>query len=151
MPAGSEHVSLRGWCAQQNHREWWRNTHHRRWRNHFDRVHARERSSSSSNRANEAIRDDPHRLENARPLLSEKIQISGASLISGIGTNVTGATLDIVLALQLVVAIIIALFVAYNIFHYVLFLLAGSTGRCNTGVKSLSWGFKLQGLTWSFV
>ena len=28
---------------------------------------------------------------------------------------------------------------------------AGSTGRCNTGVKSLGWGFKLQGLTWSFV
>jgi hypothetical protein len=30
-------------------------------------------------------------------------------------------------------------------------LLAGSTGRRNTGVKSLCWGFKLQGLTWSFV
>src|SRR6202521_5940379 len=28
---------------------------------------------------------------------------------------------------------------------------AGSTGRCNTGVKSLCWGFKLQGLAWSFV
>ena len=28
---------------------------------------------------------------------------------------------------------------------------AGSTGRCNTGVKSLGWGFKLQGLAWSFV
>src|SRR5260370_36627810 len=28
---------------------------------------------------------------------------------------------------------------------------AGSTGRRNTGVKSLRWGFKLQGLTWSFV
>src|SRR5215218_7082210 len=28
---------------------------------------------------------------------------------------------------------------------------AGSTGRRNTGVKSLCWGFKLQGLTWSFV
>jgi hypothetical protein len=28
---------------------------------------------------------------------------------------------------------------------------AGSTGRGNTGVKSLCWGFKLQGLTWSFV
>jgi hypothetical protein len=27
----------------------------------------------------------------------------------------------------------------------------GSTGRRNTGVKSLCWGFKLQGLTWSFV
>jgi hypothetical protein len=26
--------------------------------------------------------------------------------------------------------------------------LAGSTGRRNTGVKSLCWGFKLQGLTW---
>ena len=26
-----------------------------------------------------------------------------------------------------------------------------STGRRNTGVKSLCWGFKLQGLTWSFV
>jgi hypothetical protein len=25
------------------------------------------------------------------------------------------------------------------------------TGRRNTGVKSLCWGFKLQGLTWSFV
>ena len=31
--------------------------------------------------------------------------------------------MDIVLALQLVSAIVIALFVAYNIFHYVLFLL----------------------------
>src|SRR6266403_2370872 len=28
---------------------------------------------------------------------------------------------------------------------------AGSTGRRNTGAKSLCWGFKLQGLTWSFV
>src|SRR3982074_1482956 len=28
---------------------------------------------------------------------------------------------------------------------------AGSTGRCNTGVKSFCWGFKLQGLAWSFV
>ena len=28
---------------------------------------------------------------------------------------------------------------------------AGSTGQRNTGVKSLCWGFKLQGLTWSFV
>src|SRR5271169_4131359 len=31
------------------------------------------------------------------------------------------------------------------------FLTAGSTGRRNTGLKSLCWGFKLQGLTWSFV
>src|SRR5258708_19430661 len=36
---------------------------------------------------------------------------------------VTGATVDIVLTFQLVVAIVIALFVAYNVFHYVLFLL----------------------------
>src|ERR1019366_5985566 len=28
---------------------------------------------------------------------------------------------------------------------------ASSTGRCNTGVKSLCWGFKLQGLTRSFI
>ena len=28
---------------------------------------------------------------------------------------------------------------------------AGSTGRRNTGVKSLCWRFKLQGLAWSFV
>ena len=28
---------------------------------------------------------------------------------------------------------------------------AGSTDRRNTGVKSLCWGFKLQGLTWPFV
>src|SRR5712692_1391239 len=28
---------------------------------------------------------------------------------------------------------------------------AGSTGRRNTGVKSLCWGFKLQGLTGSFI
>jgi hypothetical protein len=28
---------------------------------------------------------------------------------------------------------------------------AGSTGRRNTSVKSLYWGCKLQGLTWSFV
>src|SRR5271154_91100 len=32
-----------------------------------------------------------------------------------------------------------------------LFLAAGSTGRRNTGVESLCWGFKLQGLTWPFV
>src|SRR5450759_1751144 len=32
-----------------------------------------------------------------------------------------------------------------------LLLAAGSTGRCNTGVKSLRWGFELQGLTWSFI
>jgi hypothetical protein len=31
------------------------------------------------------------------------------------------------------------------------FWLAGSAGRRNTGVKSLCWGFKLQGLTWPFV
>ncbi len=31
------------------------------------------------------------------------------------------------------------------------FASAGSTGRRNTGVKSLCWGFKLQGLTWPFV
>src|SRR6202047_3994675 len=36
---------------------------------------------------------------------------------------VTGATLDFVLTFQLVVVIIIALFVAYNVFHYILFLL----------------------------
>src|SRR5260370_1486777 len=30
-------------------------------------------------------------------------------------------------------------------------LTAGSTGRRNTGIKSLCWGFKLQGLTWPFV
>jgi hypothetical protein len=28
---------------------------------------------------------------------------------------------------------------------------AGSTDRRNTGVKSLCWGFELQGLTWPFV
>src|SRR5260370_20180748 len=28
---------------------------------------------------------------------------------------------------------------------------AGSTGRCNTGVKSLCGGFESQGLTWPFV
>src|ERR1700736_395410 len=28
---------------------------------------------------------------------------------------------------------------------------AGSTGRRNTGVKSLCWSLKLQGLTWPFV
>jgi len=28
---------------------------------------------------------------------------------------------------------------------------AGSTGRCNTGVKSLCWGCESQGLAWSFV
>jgi hypothetical protein len=33
----------------------------------------------------------------------------------------------------------------------VLYSSAGSTGRRNTGVKPLCWGFKLQGLTWSFV
>ena len=30
-------------------------------------------------------------------------------------------------------------------------MVAGSTGRCNTGVKSLCWGFKLQGLARPFV
>ena len=29
--------------------------------------------------------------------------------------------------------------------------LAGSTGRCNTSVKSLCWGLELQGLSWPFV
>ena len=27
----------------------------------------------------------------------------------------------------------------------------GSTSRCNTGVKSLRWGFECQSLTWPFV
>jgi hypothetical protein len=31
------------------------------------------------------------------------------------------------------------------------FIAPGSTDRRNTGVKSLRWGFKLQGLAWSFV
>ena len=31
------------------------------------------------------------------------------------------------------------------------FWVAGSTGRCNTGVKSLCRGFELQGLAWPFV
>jgi hypothetical protein len=31
------------------------------------------------------------------------------------------------------------------------FSVPGSTGRRNTGVKSLCWCFELQGLTWSFV
>jgi len=35
--------------------------------------------------------------------------------------------------------------------EYVRLLGAGSTRRRNTGVKSLCWGFKLQGLRWSFV
>src|SRR5882757_8984086 len=30
-------------------------------------------------------------------------------------------------------------------------LVAGSTGRRNTGVKSLCWGFVFQGLPWPFV
>jgi hypothetical protein len=34
---------------------------------------------------------------------------------------------------------------------YVSSWVAGSTGRRNTGVESLCWSFKLQGLTWSFV
>jgi SAM-dependent methyltransferase len=38
-------------------------------------------------------------------------------------SSVTGATLDIVLTFQLAAAIVIGLFVAYNLFHYVLFLL----------------------------
>src|SRR5476651_1375738 len=28
---------------------------------------------------------------------------------------------------------------------------ASSTGRCNTGVKSLCWGFEFQSLAWPFV
>ncbi len=35
--------------------------------------------------------------------------------------------------------------------HTVRFAAAGSTGRRNTGTKSLCWGFKLQGLTRPFV
>src|ERR1039457_6284393 len=35
--------------------------------------------------------------------------------------------------------------------HFVRNRSAGSTGRCNTGVKSLCWGFELQRLPWSFV
>jgi hypothetical protein len=31
------------------------------------------------------------------------------------------------------------------------FKFASSTGRRNTGIKSLCWRFKLQGLAWSFV
>jgi len=38
-----------------------------------------------------------------------------------------------------------------TLIEMVRFQIAGSTGRRNTGVKSLCWGFKLQGLTWSFV
>jgi hypothetical protein len=34
---------------------------------------------------------------------------------------------------------------------HVRFRSAGSTGRCNAVSKSLSWGFKPQALTWSFV
>jgi hypothetical protein len=34
---------------------------------------------------------------------------------------------------------------------HVCFVSAGSTGRRNTGIKSLCWRFKLQGLTWPFV
>src|SRR5258707_677911 len=34
---------------------------------------------------------------------------------------------------------------------HVRYRVAGSTGRRNTGVKSLCWGFKLQGLTGAFV
>ena len=33
----------------------------------------------------------------------------------------------------------------------VCFAPVGSTGRRNTGIKSLCWRFKLQGLTWPFV
>jgi GPI mannosyltransferase 3 len=42
--------------------------------------------------------------------------------------------------------LLLAAAVANIVFHS-----AGSTGRRNTGVKSLCWCFKLQGLTWSFV
>jgi hypothetical protein len=35
--------------------------------------------------------------------------------------------------------------------RHVRFTPAGSTGRRNTGIKSLCWRFKLQGLTWPFV
>src|SRR5665811_765828 len=34
---------------------------------------------------------------------------------------------------------------------FVRYWAAGSTGRCNTGVKSLRRGFELQGLSWPFV
>ena len=34
---------------------------------------------------------------------------------------------------------------------FVCFRSAGSTGRRNTGAKSLRWGFVFQGLTWPFV
>ena len=58
----------------------------------------------------------PHRRENLHRLQSV--------------SAVTGATLDIVLTFQLVVAIVIALFVAYNVFHYVLVSLGDSTEGC---------------------
>src|SRR5258708_37065261 len=35
--------------------------------------------------------------------------------------------------------------------RHVCFTPAGSTGRPNTGVKSLCWGFKLQGLSGAFI
>jgi AraC family transcriptional regulator len=38
-----------------------------------------------------------------------------------------------------------------SVHRYVQLARAGSIGRRNTGVKSLRWGFKLQGLTWPFV
>ena len=31
------------------------------------------------------------------------------------------------------------------------FWCAGSSDRCNTGIKSLGWGFEAQSLTWPFI
>ena len=49
------------------------------------------------------------------------------------------------------ITIVESLRFAAHVARYVQRMTAGSTGRRNTSVKSLCWGFKLQGLTWSFV
>src|SRR6267142_7235409 len=52
-------------CAQQNHSQRRRNSHHWGRRDHSDRGCTREGTSLSSCRTNETIRYDPYRLEGA--------------------------------------------------------------------------------------
>ena len=52
--------------------------------------------------------------------------------------------MDIVLTFQLVVAIVIALFVAYNVFHYVLFLLVTRPRDASRIVNRFIWSLFMR-------
>ena len=57
----------------------------------------------------------------------------------------------ITIAIAIAINIVVVVLGYYLVMVWDLYGTAGSTGRRNTGVESLCWGFKLQGLTWSFV